>query len=171
MKSLSIFLGLILTFMIIYAQKTIDTETDSTFKLSYISVGLGSNMYQMQPMFRVNGSHFIYTLEEAWQFKNVKKAKPETLFVGNLRTSSIDSILSIVTEIKGDSVYQLNAGVMSGGIIYLDILSNQRKVNFKLHNSYDLTAKKIVDILNSYIPDKYRKLWISSIAPTITKIK
>jgi hypothetical protein len=171
MKSLSIFLGLFLTSVIIYAQKTIDTRIDSSFKLSYISVGLGGNMYEMQPMFRVKGSQFIYTLEEAWQFKNVKKAKPDTLYVGNLRTSSIDSILSIATEIKGDSVYKLNAGVMSGGIIYLDILSNQRKLNFELDNSYDLTAKKIVDILNSYIPDKYRKLWISNIAPTISKIK
>jgi hypothetical protein len=128
-------------------------------------------MWEMQPMFRVKGSQFIYTLEEAWQSKDVEKTKPDTLYVGNLRTSSIDSILSIAEEIKGDSVYKLNAGIMSGGIIYLEISNNQRKLNFELANSYDLTAKKIVAILNSYIPDKYRKLWISNIAPTISKIK
>ena len=171
MRFLSIFLGLIMTAIIVYSQKTIDTKIDSDFNLSYISVGLGGNMWELQPMFRVKGSRFIYTSEEAWQFKNVEKAKPDTLYVGNLRTSSIDSILNIATEIKGDSVYKLNAGVMSGEIIYLEIKSNQRRLNFELDNSYDLTANKIIDILNSYIPDKYRKLWISDIAPKITKIK
>jgi hypothetical protein len=171
MKILLVFLGIILNSLIVSAQQTADTRIDSTFNLSYISVGLGGNMWELQPVFRVQGFQFIYTLEEAWQFKNTKRAKPDTLFMGNLRASSIDSILKITKEIKGDSVYKLNAGIMSGEIIYLDIASNQRKLNFRLDNSYDSTAKKIVEILNGYIPDKYRKLWISDITPKIIKIK
>lgn len=83
----------------------------------------------------------------------------------------IDSILHIAMEVKGDSVYKLNAGIMSGGIIFLDIVSHQRKLSFELHNAFDPTAQKIVAILNSYIPDKNRKLWISDIKPNIIETK
>jgi len=60
---------------------------------------------------------------------------------------------------------------MSGGIINLYFSSNRRKLSFDLHNANDTTAQKIVDILNGYIPDKHRKLWISNIKPDISKIK
>ena len=148
-----------------------DTKTDTSFSLSYISIGFGSNIWTMQPMFRVKGFQFIYTLEEAWQFKDSEKPKEDTLLIGNFRATSIDSILNLSTEIKGDSVYRLNAGFRSGGIINLYFSSNRRKLSFDLHNANDTTAQKIVDILNSYIPDKYLKLWISNINPDISKIK
>jgi hypothetical protein len=171
MKILFLFLHVFLITPSVCAQQKLATNIDSTFKLSYISVGFGSNMWDRQPMFRVKGSQFIYTFEDAWVVKNVKKATPDTLIIGNFRKSSIDSILSIATKIKGDSVYKLNARVMSGGVIYLDIVSNQRKLNFKLHNCFDLTAKKIVDILNGYIPEKDRQLWISDMKPQIIEIR
>lgn len=153
-----------------YAQQS-DTKIDTSFSLSYISIGLGSNMWRMQPMFRVKGSQFIYTLEEAWQYKDSEKTKADTLIIGNLRASSIDSILNISTEIKGDSVYKLNPRIMGGGIINLYFSSNKRRLSFDLHNSNDKTAQKIVDILNSYIPDEYQELWISDVKPEIIKIK
>ena len=170
-ESFSIFICLILTSIMGYSQNKIKLKTDSIFKLDYISLGLGSNMSEMQPMFRVKGYKFIYTSEQAWKYKNVKKARPDTLCMGNIRKSSIDSILIISREIKGNSVYKLNPGVMSGGIIYLDILNYNRKLKIELHNSYDQTANKIVTILNSYIPENCQKLWISDIIPTITEIK
>jgi len=74
-----------------FAQQA-DTKTDTSFTLSYISIGLGSNMWTMQPMFRVKGCQFIYTSEEAWQFKDSEKPKADTLLIGNFRASSIDSI-------------------------------------------------------------------------------
>jgi|GEM_PF-1848297 len=171
MKILSVFFGQFFIFLQLCAQQTADTRKDSTFSLSYISVGLGGNISQLQPMFRVKGSTFVYTLEQAWESKTIKKEKPDTLLIGNLRKSSVDSILSIATEIKGDSVYKLNAGVRSGEIIYLNIICSRRKLNFRLDNSYDPSAKKIVDILNAYIPNKYNKLWVSDIQPKIVEIK
>jgi len=170
MKHFLFFIGLTFISMKVFAQQT-DAKTDTSFTLSYISIGLGSNMWTMQPMFRVKDSQFIYTLEEAWQFKDSEKPKVDTLLIGNFRASSIDSILHISTEIKGDSVYKLNPRVMSGGIINLYFSTNRRKLSFRLHNSNDTTALKIVDILNGYIPDKYRKLWISDIKPEIINIK
>lgn len=170
MKLLLFLIGLTFTSMKVFAQQA-DAKTDTSFTLSYISIGLGSNMWTMQPMFRVQGSQFIYTAEEAWQFKDSEKPKADTLLIGNYRASSIDSILNISTEIKGDSVYKLNPRIMSGGIINLYFSTNRRKLSFDLHNSNDTTAQKIVDILNGYIPDKYRKLWISDIKPEIIDIK
>jgi len=170
MKLLLLFFGLVFISLKTSAQQPI-RQVDSSFALSNISVGLGSNMSKKQPVFKVKGSQFIYTLEEAWETKGFKKVKPDTVIIGKLRTSSIDSILIITTKIKGDSVYKLNAEIMSGGIIYLDIVTSQRNLNFELDNSNDLTARKIVDILNSYIPDKYQKLWICDISATIIEIK
>ncbi len=135
-------------------------KNNEDFKLSYISVGLGSNMFTMQPAFRVTGKKFIYTSEQAWIFKNKEIAKPDTLQLGNFRSSSIDSILSLVKEIKDSVIYKFNSNVMSGGIHYIDISSNKIKIRFELDNSSDPIAQKIVDILNSYILNPKKKLWL-----------
>ncbi len=47
------------------------SQDRSNFKLSYVSVGFGSNMDEMQPVFKVNGTRFIYTSEEIWIFKSI----------------------------------------------------------------------------------------------------
>ena len=130
----------------------------SNFKLSYISVGLGSNMFTKQPAFRVNRLDYIYTLEDGWQWKNVEREKPDTLCSGTFRKSSVDSILNLITKIKDSVIYKTNAGIMSGGIDYIDISSDQINLQFKLHNASDSTAQKIIDILNTYIPEKFSKI-------------
>lgn len=170
MKIRLFFIGLTLISLPAFTQQAKE-KTDSSFTLSYISIGLGSNRWIMQPIFRVKGSQFIYTSEDVWYIKGAEKPKKDTLLIGNFRASSIDSILNISTEVKGDSLYALNLSIMSGGIIKLNFSTNKRKLCFDLHNSNDTTAQKIVDILNSYIPDKYSKLWISNIKPQIINIK
>ncbi len=170
MKLLLFFIGLHFISMKVFAQQA-ETKTDTSFSLSYISIGLGSNIWTMQPMFRVRGSQFVYTLEEAWLFNDSKKAKVDTLLIGNFRNSSIDSIINVSKEIIGDSVHKMNTQVMSGGIINLYFSSNRRKLSFNLHNANDKTARKIVDILNGYIPGRCEKLWISDIKAEIIRIK
>jgi hypothetical protein len=170
MKFLSLYMALFISSTFVYSQKTIDATADSVFTLCYQSVGLGSNKYRMRPVFKVIGTRFIYTSEQLWQFNNVNKAKPDTLQMGDVSISSIDSILTIAKEIKGDSVYGLNPWILSGAIVYLNITSPLLKLKFKLDNSFDETAKKIVDILNTYITNKYRKLVLSTNQPTIKKI-
>lgn len=170
MKLLLFFIGLIFTSRKAFTQEA-NTGIGTSFTLSYISIGLGSNMWEMQPMFRVEGSQFVYTKEAAWHFKGSEMPKADTLLIGRFRASSIDSILNISTEIKGDSVYKLNPRIMSGGIINLYFSNQKRKLSFDLHNASDTTAEKIVSILNTYIPDKYQKLWISDIKSEIIIIK
>ena len=74
MKLLLLFIGEIFISQKAFARQA-DTKIDTSFTLSYISIGLGSYMWTMQPMFRVKGSEFTYTLEEAWQFKDSEKPK------------------------------------------------------------------------------------------------
>ena len=170
MKFFLFFIAVTFISLKVFAQQK-DSKIDTSFTLYYISIGLGGNMWEMQPMFKVKGSEFVYTLEEAWQHEGTVKPKADTLLIGNFRLSSIDSILNISTEIKGNSVYKLSSRIKGGGIINLYFISNRRKLSFNLHNSTDTTAKKIIDVLNGYIPDQYQKLWISDIKPDIIEIK
>lgn len=134
----------------------LNATTDS-FKLTFNRVGLGPNMDELQPAFRVRNNSFLFTNEEAWIFdKNVKPAM-DTLFSGFFRTSSIDSINSILLSLKKDKidVYKHYTG---GAIDYLEIVTQKRNYSFKMDNTSDTTAEKIIEILNSYIPDKTMRI-------------
>jgi len=170
MKGLILCLTVLVISTALSAQKA-DTAKHPTFTLSYISVGLGSNMWHMQPAFRAKDNRFIYTMEQTWQSENFKKQKPDTLVTGSLRQSSIDSIVNLANEIKGDSVYKLNSKVMSGGVVYLTITNENRTLHFHLSNSFDATAQKIIAILSTYIPTTHQQLWISNQLPDVSIIQ
>lgn len=158
----------------LHGQNTTDSlkpNRHKNFKLSYSSVGLGSNMDTQQPRFIVKGLQYFYTLEDAWKFKNVKKNKPTKLGTGFIRPSSIDSILNIAKETKLKSVYKSNPKVMSGSMVYLNVYSLKQKIQFELINAKDENAAKIVAILNEYIPDNIRPLFISDIDPLVIQTK
>jgi hypothetical protein len=131
-----------------------------SFKLACVQVGFGSNMYDMQPVFRANGTKFIYTSEEVWVYPNQTKIQRDTLCIGDLRSSSIDSISNLIEGIKDSVIYRVNTRVMSGGALSINITTNHKEVNFQLHNARESTAEKIVTILNSYIPEGCDKFWI-----------
>jgi len=129
------------------------------FKLYYSFAGLGSGMGSMQPTFRATGTNYIYTFEQN-SFYTKPDKKPETKCKGMLRRSSIDSIISLVKGIEDTVVYKTNAGIMSGGIHNVSVTYGKKKVSFQLHNAYDSTAQKILDVLNSNIPDAEERLWL-----------
>lgn len=134
------------------------TEIDS-FKLYFNIVGLGSGFGSMQPTFRVKGKNYVFTKEQNSYYEKPAK-KPERICEGILRTSSIDSILNIVKGIKDTVIYKNNPGIRSGGIHNLSVKYKKINVAFQLHNSFDSTAQKIVDILNSNIPANKPQLWL-----------
>lgn len=129
------------------------------FKLYYSYAGLGSGMGSMQPKFRETGTNYVYTFEQN-SFYTKPDKQPEPRYNGILRNSSIDSIINLVKDIKDTLIYKTNAGIMSGGIHNLSVSFGKINVTFQLHNAYDPTAQKILDILNSNIPDDKEKLWI-----------
>jgi hypothetical protein len=137
-------------------------EKYGEFKLYYSYSALGSGMGSMQPTFRVNGENYVYTREQNSYYGKPDK-KPENICKGRLRSSSIDSILNIVKDIKDSLIYKTNTGIMSGGIHNISILHEKRKLTFELHNASDPTAQKIVDILNSNIAAGKQRLWLFSL--------
>jgi hypothetical protein len=170
MKQITIgILGLVLfccTKMTIYnafAEKRQTTSNGSakyrTFKLYYSYSGLGSGMGSMQPTFRVTGKNYVYKSEQNSYYEKPNK-KPMSICEGILRTSSIDSILNIVKDIKDTLVYKTNAGIMSGGIHNISVQYERIDLTFQLHNASDSSAEKIVDILNSNIPADQQPLWL-----------
>ena len=133
---------------------------NSTFKLTYIYAGLGSGYNSMQPVFKVNGTDYLYTLEENSSWTGEYTQKPDTLHIGKLRKSSIDSIIELTSIIKETLVYRTAPNIMSGGIHSIKIESDIIDLTFRLHNASDPIAEKIVTILNSNIPGEIRKLWL-----------
>lgn len=139
--------------------KQAENEEYKNFELYYSYAGLGSGMGSMQPTFRIAKNEYIYTFDQN-SFYTKPDRQPETKCKGKLRESSIDSIINLVKEIKDSLIYKTNSGIMSGGIHKLSVTYGKRKLTFQLHNAYDSTAQKILDILNSNIPDDKERLWL-----------
>ena len=132
-------------------------NTYEAFTLYYSYSGPGSGMGSMQPVFRVTGTRYVYTLEQN-SFYGSPDKKPEAVCEGTVRNSSIDSILSILSNINDSIVYKTNTAVMSGGVHTISVRYNKIHLTFRLHNHSDPDAEKIVDILNSNIPEDKQKL-------------
>lgn len=132
------------------------------FTLSFVTVGFGSNMFEMEPVFRVTGNQFVFTSEEVWIRPEQKKIQRDTLLVGLFRTSSIDSIINLVDNISDTLIKKFNSHISSGSAQYIDIFTGKKRIKFNLHNISDATAEKIVAILNTYIMDEKQRLYLFS---------
>jgi len=130
------------------------------FKIQYVFVGLGSNMYELQPMFDVENKNFTYTFGDVWLTPGEEKPKPDTVITGTLRQSSIDSIVALLPPCRDTTIKKINTRVMSGGLDCLDIFTDDKSVCFYLDNSYHIIAAKIVAILNTYVPPACQQLII-----------
>lgn len=130
------------------------------FELSFIDAGLGSNFGSKRPKFIAKGMDYTYTLSQNSFYDGQDIEEPELICEGKLRRSSVDSIIMLVNEIQDSSIYKVDPGIMSGVYQMLFISYGEREIEFTLHNAYDVTAAKILSILNSNIPPDKRKLWI-----------
>ncbi len=128
------------------------------FHLHFMTIGFGSNMFEMEPVFKVNGTNFVYTSEEVWILPGQTTIRKDTLLIGSFRPSSIDSISKLTREIKDSVIYRTNIHIMSGSATHITIEDDLKRVMFNLHNTSDTTADKIVTILNTYIPKTLGKL-------------
>src|SRR5688500_14074953 len=75
------------------------------FFLHFVTVGFGSNRFIMQPVFKVEGTKFIYTSEQVWTIGEQTQRKKDTLLTGFFRVSSSDSISNLINELKDSVVY------------------------------------------------------------------
>ena len=158
MKYKSVFLFLLLT-LSCSAQNDYSTSLKDKFKLTYMYAGLGSGMGSKQPVLRVKGINYLYTLEQN-SYYGEKTLEPDTICSGTLRQASIDSIIELTKSLGDTLVYNTNSSVMSGGIHEIIISHTEIDLTFRLHNASDPIAEKIVAILNSNLPVEVRKLWL-----------
>ncbi len=134
-------------------------EKYSSFSMYYSFAGLGSNMGHMFPTLRIHGTNFTYTKEQN-SYYGKPDLKPDSICKGTLRTSSIDSILSLVKAVKQRSTFLSNDGVRSGGIYNMSIVNGKDTVGYEMMNTFDWIPLKIVAIINQYLPMD-NKIWAS----------
>jgi len=72
------------------------------------------------------------------------------------RRSSIDSIISILDTLHGKYVYGNPIAMPSNGLFYYSIEYAGKCSHFVMRNSYDNTALKITNLINSYLEEKYQ---------------
>ena len=133
------------------------TISTDVFSLTYSWAGLGSNLGHLAPMFVVTGTHYDYSMRQN-SYMGKQTIEPENVCEGELSDATTTKIIDLVKNIEDSMVYNTNAGVMSGGIYTIIIKYQDIDVEFKLHNASDPIAAKIVDLLNSHIPEEHRKL-------------
>jgi hypothetical protein len=133
------------------------TGDSPSFYLSYALAGLGSNLEKFQPTIKINATKFLYTYEQN-SFWRVKNKTIDTISFLQFRQTSIDSILEIIKGMKDTTIHRSHSGIMSGGIHFLTVSNGVDTINFNMKNTFDYTALKIANILNTYLP-KDKQLW------------
>lgn len=149
--------------VLLFTNISMRISPEREFELSFYTCGMGSNMGSKFPVLRVNGDNFIYTNEQTSSWTGKFTEKPDTLCVGKIRKTTIDSIIDLIQPIQDTLVYNTDIGVRSGVIQYIRIKYGNRHLQFTLHNASDPVAEKITALLNSNIPVDKPRLWLFKI--------
>jgi len=127
------------------------TAIHTAFYLYYGEGGVGSNMEVPLPTIRIKDGFLTYTFED--NIPSLFKEKYiDTVCIIPVRQSSIDSILYLIQDIKDTTINKSNFCIMSGSIHFMTITNGHDSTKFSLMNTFDYTALKIANILNTYIP-------------------
>lgn len=130
-------------------------DTIYNFHLIYCYSGLGANFGKMGQYFEIKDSQFVFCLKQTSGWKDQKNKPDDTLQTGVIKQQTIDAILKLV-ENKDSLITKRNFKVSSGGLITITVEQGDKRNVLQLHNAYDETAEKIVELLNTYITgDKY----------------
>jgi hypothetical protein len=133
----------------------VDTTRKSkkpSFYIEYKCYWIGiSVIVPLQPILVIEDSQFNYS-----NFRGSKMV--ETIREGHFRQSSIDSILSLIAPLTDSTIQKINPFVINGNTHLLTITSGTHSTKFKLSNSFNRTAFKIVTIINQYLPQNDR-IW------------
>ena len=132
------------------AEKSEKKEKQDTY-VYYAFAGLGSNLGSFEPTLRITGTKFNYTYEQN-SYWGKKSKRIDKISSGEFRQSSVDSILSLVKDLRDTLIFKSNPGVMSGGIYFLTISNGTDTTEFELMNTFDYTALKVINIINQYLP-------------------
>lgn len=133
------------------SHEPIVTSTDNSFYLYYSFAGLGGNIGSMNPNIQIKGTKLTYTYEQNSSSGEFTK-KADTILVTTVRISTLDSIKNILRGLKDTTIFQCHPGIMSGGIHFLGVAIGTDTISFTMMNTFNRTALKITDLLNTYFP-------------------
>ena len=123
----------------------------SKFYLLYLRAGLGSNRGSFEPTIKIEGTKLLYTYEQNSSYGE-RNQRIDTIFIKPFRQSSIDSILAIINVLGDTAIFRSNPGIMSGVTQFLNISNGGDTTRFEMMNTFDYTALKVANILNTYLP-------------------
>ena len=147
--------------ILIFSQTVFGQSEQENFSLKFYSIGYGSNRSALQPVFKVNGHNFTYTLESAWiDTSNPFPLIKDTICTGQFKQSSVDSIITILEPLWDSVISKSNWKIMSGGSDFLNVSFKSHQTKFELNNAYDPSLVKIVQILNAYIPEEKDRIHV-----------
>lgn len=129
------------------------TQKANRFYLYYGVAGLGSNLGNLEPTVIVHKNHFTYRKVQNSYWGKRPDLKSEFINKGYFRQSSIDSLLYLVKDLKDSTIFKTNPCFMSGSIIYISIANGGDTTLFRLGNTFDPIALKIINIINPYLPN------------------
>jgi hypothetical protein len=119
------------------------------------------------PKIDINGDELTLTIQKKSGYYSVKKydnyidtiwRKEEVHYKIKIRSSSVDSIIKLVNNLRDTTIFESNPCIMSGGIHLITIAIGGDTVKYELMNTFDITALKIATIINSYLSDQNR-IW------------
>ncbi|MCW3076033.1 MAG: hypothetical protein JWO32_642 [Bacteroidetes bacterium] len=133
----------------------------SNFNLSYNYAGIGTNLgKKTYPVIEVKNNTIKCIIESDTAYSKPDwTSKPKEISV-KFRQSSIDSINHLLKPVKDTLISEYNPCIQNGGIHFMRIASGHKTLSFELTNTYHLTALKITNILNTYMP-KGHGVWAS----------
>lgn len=141
------------------SNSSLKSVVDTTFKLTSVTIGFGPNQDDVQPVFKVTGTNFLYTSEDVWLSADEKDARRDTLLKGSFRRSSIDSIMTVIENLSDTLIFK--SRFTDGAMHDMTISKGAKKITFQLWNVSDTSVEKIVSILNTYITNERQKLSFS----------
>jgi len=145
---------------VLFITPAVIAQYSSLFELEYYSLGLGSSKGSVNKYLFVEGDSLFYykldrneeyTLEEDSIFKDT--IRRNGLKSVKLNQGTIDSIITLASNIPTDTVWKFNFCVKSGAVYVMKSTNPKWGVSvIKMMNTFDSTAYKILELLNQYIP-------------------
>ncbi|MBS1594268.1 MAG: hypothetical protein JST90_08070 [Bacteroidetes bacterium] len=130
----------------------IDTvSAERPFYYHYIVAGLGSGLGHMLPNMEIKGHTLTYKISQNSYWGKPDKV-PDTIFIGQVPSFVIDSIVSLVKGVQDSDYFDSNPLVMSGVFNDLKIAVGLDTVEYELMNTTNELTQRTLEMLNPYLP-------------------
>lgn len=111
----------------------------------------------IQPVIKANGTKLMLIYDKDC-YKVEKVNRTDTIAVGTIRQSSLDSIYHTLSEYKDINVYESIPCILGFGIHSMVIVFNQDTTKLIQNKTYHRAYLKIAGIINQYLP-KDKQIW------------